>query len=281
MGFNLEELKNITVLYVEDEDDIRKTTSQTLDKLFKKIYLASNGEEGLDVFNQHKSEIDIIVSDINMPKKDGLAMVSDILLANNIPVIITTAYTDEKFLLKAIDIKIDKYITKPIKLKELTLQIAKLVKKNKKNKNLKQAAITLVTQNKEISEEKNELKLNKNEMEKELKLLRLLCENYISKIKIDKKAIITDVSKKFCKLYDYTKEEVIGQNINFIQDEDSANDLQKYMLEAIHEKKSILATHNFKIKNGQTLKFNININPKIGHDGYIDNYTIYQDLLLK
>ncbi len=71
---NKEVLKNISILYVEDENDVRDFTSKILNPLLKKVFIAQDGEEGLKVFQENKDEIDLIVSDINMPKMDGLSM---------------------------------------------------------------------------------------------------------------------------------------------------------------------------------------------------------------
>ena len=55
---NKEILKNISILYVEDENDVREFTSKLLSSLLKKVYCASNGQEGLEVYKQNKDDID-------------------------------------------------------------------------------------------------------------------------------------------------------------------------------------------------------------------------------
>jgi len=60
--------ETLTALYVEDEDQIKSITYSLLKNLFKDIYLASDGQEGLDIFLKNKEQIDIIITDINMPK---------------------------------------------------------------------------------------------------------------------------------------------------------------------------------------------------------------------
>ena len=75
---NKEILKNICVLYVEDENDIREFTSKLLSSLLKKIYVAQDGQDGLNIFIENVNEIDLIISDINMPKLDGLSMCEEI-----------------------------------------------------------------------------------------------------------------------------------------------------------------------------------------------------------
>lgn len=69
----LEKLKTLTVLYVEDEEDIRKKISNSLSYYVGEVVEASNGEEGLDLY--HKIKPDIIFTDIAMPIIDGIELV--------------------------------------------------------------------------------------------------------------------------------------------------------------------------------------------------------------
>ncbi|KJR41793.1 response regulator receiver modulated diguanylate cyclase [Candidatus Magnetoovum chiemensis] len=120
-------LEKSTVLYVEDEDVIRESVARFLKRRIIHLYTASNGKEGLQMFKDFNS--DIIITDIRMPKMNGLEMASAIKEINDdVPIIITTAYNDEEFFLKAIDIGIDKYIKKPINNKDLLTILHKLAK---------------------------------------------------------------------------------------------------------------------------------------------------------
>ncbi len=116
---NKEILKNIKVLYVEDEDDVREFTGKTIKAIVKDIIIAENGKIGLEKF-QENSDIDLIVTDINMPKMDGLEMCAEIKKINpKIPIVITSAYNDPSFLKKAIDVGVNAYSMKPIDLYQL------------------------------------------------------------------------------------------------------------------------------------------------------------------
>lgn len=113
-----EHLKMITVLYVEDEDEIRNVLARSLQRITKEVYLATNGIEGVEAFK--KNSPDIVITDIKMPLMDGLAMSKEIKELNqSVPIIITTAFSDKEFLFEAINIGINRYITKPINLKNL------------------------------------------------------------------------------------------------------------------------------------------------------------------
>ncbi len=113
MKFDLKELKKITILYVEDEEMIRNQTVSMFENLFHKKKKKKNGAEGLETFKTNKNEIDAIVSDINMPELSGLEMSEEIHnIIKDIPILLTTAYTDEEYLLKSLELNIFKYVTK-------------------------------------------------------------------------------------------------------------------------------------------------------------------------
>lgn len=117
---NIEILKNITVLYVEDEQDLRDVTSSILKSFTRNQYIATNGQEGYEMFLEYEEDIDLIISDINMPILNGLDMIKKIKVHNkNIPIIVTTAFSNKEYLLEAIDIGVDKYVLKPIDITKL------------------------------------------------------------------------------------------------------------------------------------------------------------------
>ena len=117
---NISILKNITILYAEDEKDLREVTHQILKGFTKKQFVAQNGQEGLDLFRKNENEIDLIITDVNMPILNGLEMVKEIKKINlNIPIIVATAFSNKEYLLEAIDIGIDKYVLKPIDISKL------------------------------------------------------------------------------------------------------------------------------------------------------------------
>jgi diguanylate cyclase (GGDEF)-like protein len=119
-------LKKVNVLYVEDEEEVRTLTVSILSRLVKNVEEAVNGLEGLEKFKQHNAEdselepFDIVVTDINMPKMDGLKMLEAIHeIDKDIPSIITTAHNDSDFLREAINQRVRGYVNKPLNLRDL------------------------------------------------------------------------------------------------------------------------------------------------------------------
>ena len=123
--------KELTVLYVEDEADVRASTCRLLENYFSSVDVAENGQIGLERYNMmlDKKRYDLVISDINMPHLSGLEMAG--LIRNRYAeqvVILITAHNDTHFLLDAIKLGINAYILKPVDLDELSrvfLQSAK------------------------------------------------------------------------------------------------------------------------------------------------------------
>ena len=114
----LEKLKNLTLLYAQDEDGIRKPMSNTLSYYLKKVYEAKDGHKALELYYEHRP--DIILTDLRMPVLNGLNMAKEIRKSDKkTPILMITAHTDKEYLLSAIELKIEKYLIKPLGLEEL------------------------------------------------------------------------------------------------------------------------------------------------------------------
>ena len=111
-------LQELNILYVEDEEGVRVPFSMMLKRFVKNLYVAENGEEGLEFFKKYP--IDIIISDIKMPKMNGLEMAEKIReISHEIPIIFTTAFGDTAYLKEALEIGVDGYIIKPVNRNKL------------------------------------------------------------------------------------------------------------------------------------------------------------------
>lgn len=118
-------LTKLTVLFVEDEEDLRNALESAIGDEFAKFIVARDGDDGLKKFKKFKP--DIVVTDIMMPVMDGLSMAKEIKhISKQTPIIILSAFSEKEKLLEAIDVGIDKYLIKPIDPDQL-LQTLKLV----------------------------------------------------------------------------------------------------------------------------------------------------------
>ncbi|MBS4096974.1 MAG: EAL domain-containing protein [Sulfuricella sp.] len=173
-------LKKFTVLYVEDDGDIRDQLAHFLKRRVGTLHVATNGQEGLEAFQAHRP--DIVVTDILMPVMDGLKMAEQIKeLSPATPIIVTTAFNETKFFLHAIDIGIDKYVIKPVNTDLLAEVLA-------------QCAHSLLS-------------------ESERRLSAAVFDNSSDAIVVtDQKNCIISVNPAFSEITGYTREEVIGKN---------------------------------------------------------------------
>jgi len=115
-------LKDCVLLYVEDEQSVQNQTKMILDDFVKEVRVASDGEEGLKMALE--DDIDLIITDIMMPHKNGIEMLKELKEAGkDTPAIITTAFTETEYLMEAIKLKVDGFITKPINIKDLISSI--------------------------------------------------------------------------------------------------------------------------------------------------------------
>lgn len=119
--------KKISILYVEDEQDVQEGYARTLKRISKELFLASDGNEGIEIYKDKKP--DLIITDINMPKKNGIKMAEEIkAIDENQAIIFTTAYTDSKHTLEALNLQVEGYIIKPVDKKKLKIKVEQIAK---------------------------------------------------------------------------------------------------------------------------------------------------------
>ena len=125
---------DLSVLYVEDDIYIRKEMYEILDDLFDSVLLANDGEDGLYQFESYKTETgkypDIIITDINMPKCNGVEMSKKIRerYAEQL-IIVLSAHNESHYLLDLINMGIDHYLVKPVESVPLLQILQRAAKK--------------------------------------------------------------------------------------------------------------------------------------------------------
>lgn len=121
---NLSLLKNLNLLYAEDDSFVRNSVTKSLELLCANVYTAGDGQEAIEVFEA--KHIDIAILDYVMPKKDGYATLLHIRASKpTLPIIMLSAYTDKEKLLNAISGRVVEYLEKPMDLGRLTSALLK------------------------------------------------------------------------------------------------------------------------------------------------------------
>lgn len=106
--------KNIKVLYVEDDEIARENGVEYLENFFEHIYEAADAISAFKLYEKYSP--DIIITDIQMPKMNGLEFVKKIRKKDSkTQIIIITAFSETDYLLKAVELKLVKYLIKPVK----------------------------------------------------------------------------------------------------------------------------------------------------------------------
>jgi YesN/AraC family two-component response regulator len=120
---NLKELilfsKSLNALYVEDDAGIRDNYAKVFAEVFDTLDVAEDGQEGLEKFKA--GDYDIVITDINMPRMNGIDMIRNILQENDEqPIIVTSAHDEAQYLLQLIDLGIEKFLIKPVDFAKMT-----------------------------------------------------------------------------------------------------------------------------------------------------------------
>ncbi len=109
---------NLSVLYVEDDPVGAAIIRMMLEPFFANVYAANDGQEGLRQFNLHKP--DLIITDLMMPLMDGIEMMREIRKCDQkTPVILMTASLEHVHLVEAINLRVSKFLAKPIRTEAL------------------------------------------------------------------------------------------------------------------------------------------------------------------
>ena len=246
-------IKNsLTLLYVEDCPKSTATIGLILKEFFDTIILSSNGEDGLKKFKTNK--IDIVITDINMPKLNGIHMIKEIRSISDVCIIVISAHNNINYLTDSIKYKVNDYLFKPI------------------NRTLFKETLTKVKH--QIIEKKNQL--HKTRLLEEYKEL---IDNASIVSKTNTKGIITYANDEFCKISGYKRQELIGQNHNIIRSPNESSILFKEMWESIQSKKTWQGIITNRAKNGKLYYVKATIKPILNEYEEIEEYIASRTLI--
>jgi DNA-binding response OmpR family regulator len=134
--------RDLSVLFVEDHEDIKESTVEILEHYFKIVDTANDGGEGLnrynDFYNSNGCNYDLVITDIEMPVLNGVQLVTKIREKNEQQqIIVLSAHDESHYLLKLINLGISQFITKPIEIRSLLESFYKIGKKIEETNNKK------------------------------------------------------------------------------------------------------------------------------------------------
>lgn len=180
MHMNDDFLSTLTILYVEDDPDAREQLIRFLQHRVGALITAENGAAGLETFVSRRPHI--VITDIQMPEMDGLTMAHEIRkLDVAVPIIVVTAFEQTDYLLRSIEIGMDKYVAKPVNPDRLLAALLECA--------------------------------NRLAAEKQLRLAARVFDSSLEAIVItDSADIIVSVNRAFTDITGYTADEAIGNN---------------------------------------------------------------------
>jgi DNA-binding response OmpR family regulator len=142
-------LKTKSVLYVEDEPEVLQNISELLGQFFDTFYTAADGVEAWDIFRTHA--IDVALIDIELPRLNGLELIRRIRAVDkDIPIVVISAYTKTDYLLESVELRLDKYIIKPLTSKKIHQLLDKL-NEDFSNENILELAPDVLVNNEHLT----------------------------------------------------------------------------------------------------------------------------------
>ncbi len=243
---------SLKLLYVEDNPDSREATLIILEELFDNILVAHDGLDGLEMFKN--SEVDLIITDINMPRLNGLDMIKEIRKADNdIPILVLSAHNESSFFMQSIKLGVDGYLLKPIKIEQFLDMLKKVAQKIKLQEEL----------------DKNQHLLGQYQQATD--------ESAIVS-KTDPFGVITYVNDEFCNISGYLRDELIGQKHNLVRHPEMPSSAFEDMWDTIKNKKKTWKgiVRNLH-KDGSSYYVKATVKPIVGKDGEIIEYISIRD----
>lgn len=170
---------NISVLFVEDDELIRKEIVDLLSDIFSHVDIAVDGQEGINQYKNYyedkKSHYDLVITDIKMPKVNGIELVKMIYAQHsNQPIIVLSAHDESKYLIELINMGISQFIQKPLEINsfiDIIFNISKDIYTQQTQQESIQSSIVQLNETsywdrdlKQLSTNKQEVKLSKKEL---------------------------------------------------------------------------------------------------------------------
>ena len=125
---------NDYILIVDDESRMRKLIKDFLVAKGYSILEAEDGEKALEVFEENKEKIQLILLDVMMPKLDGWSVLREVRETSKVPIIMLTARGEERDELFGFELGVDEYISKPFSPKILVARVEAILKRTKGDK---------------------------------------------------------------------------------------------------------------------------------------------------
>ncbi len=245
------------LLYIEDNKEAREATQGILEEFFGDIYIGVDGVDGYNKFIEHYKDIDLIITDINMPNMNGIEMIEKIKKSNlkEIPVLVLSAHNEVDYFINSIKVGINGYLLKPVDIEQFVASLCQVSQTIKLSKEL-QKKTSLLEQYQHIVDH----------------------SSIVSKT--DARGVITYINDKFCQISKYSKDELIGKPHNIIRHPDVPKEVFKDLWHTIKDKKEIWqGVVKNRAKDGTPYYVNATVGPILDQNGDIQEYIALRSLV--
>ncbi len=253
----IEFFSDTKLLYVEDNKEAREATFGILEEFFGDIFVAVDGKDGYEKFVENYENIDIIITDINMPNMTGIEMIEKIKESNlkEIPVLVLSAHNEVDYFINSIKVGINGYLLKPIDIEQFIATLCQISQTIKLSKEL-QKKTSLLKQYQHIVDH----------------------SSIVSKT--DTKGVITYANDKFCQISKYSQEELIGHPHNIVRHPDVPKEVFKDLWHTIRDKKGIWqGVVKNRAKDGTPYYVNATVGPILDQKGNIQEYIALRNII--
>jgi YesN/AraC family two-component response regulator len=122
--------KDVNILCVEDDFELRNQLVVLLSNFFNNIYIAEDGVEAIKVYRENNSDFELILTDINMPNMNGVDLIK--LIKEEKPeqkIVVLSAHDNEEYIEELKALNINEFLKKPVKLNLFVQIVVKLMVK--------------------------------------------------------------------------------------------------------------------------------------------------------
>jgi len=255
--------KDLSILYVEDDKDAIEHLSSVLETLFLTVDMAFDGNHGLESYNNYYSTYnkyyDLVLTDIEMPRKNGIELSEIILNINpNQNIIVISAYNEKEKLQQLLTMGITNFLHKPVESRNFFDTFKKCSK--------------IICEQIKIKEELN----SSQEVNHNLEVLLDIVNQVAIISKTDLEGNITFVNNLFCKISGYSEQELLGKNHNILKHQDTPDITFQHIWEDIKTGKIWKGHLKNKSKQDETFYVNANIFPILDSNTKIIEYISIQ-----
>jgi CheY-like chemotaxis protein len=119
--------KRSLIMFVDDEQEVRSIARITLEQLGYHLIEAEDGVQALNLFNKHKSEINLVITDVLMPNLDGLGLAARLTkIKSDLPILLLSGHVLEEDLWAPGNAQL-RYLMKPYRLSDLQEAVIDLI----------------------------------------------------------------------------------------------------------------------------------------------------------